>query len=95
MRLTRGGGAGGHNGLRDIIDCLGSRDFQRLRIGIGHPGRASEVTHYVLRPAPAAEQALIDEAIQAARRELGSIVSGDLEQAMQSLHSRERPAADA
>jgi PTH1 family peptidyl-tRNA hydrolase len=95
VRLKRGGGAGGHNGLRDIIDCLGSRDFQRLRIGIGHPGRASEVTNYVLRPAPAAEQALIDEAIQAARRELGSIVSGDLERAMQTLHSRESPAADA
>lgn len=95
VRLKRGGGAGGHNGLRDLIDCLGSQDFLRLRIGIGHPGRASEVTNYVLRPAPAAEQELIDEAIQAARRELPVILSGDLERAMQALHSRERPAAGA
>jgi PTH1 family peptidyl-tRNA hydrolase len=95
VRLKRGGGAGGHNGLRDIIDCLGSPDFLRLRIGIGHPGRASEVTNYVLRPAPAEEQELIEEAIQAARRELPAIVSGDLERAMHALHSRDRPAPGA
>ena len=66
LRLKRGGGTGGHRGLEDIVPALGSRAFSRIRIGVGHPGSASEVIGYVLRRAPAAEQALIDEAIESA-----------------------------
>ena len=51
-RLKIGGGHGGHNGLRDINEKMGSRDFVRLRLGIGHPGSSSQVTSYVLKKAP-------------------------------------------
>ncbi|HNK33185.1 MAG TPA: aminoacyl-tRNA hydrolase, partial [Plasticicumulans sp.] len=59
-RLKRGGGHGGHNGLRDIIAQCGGNDFLRLRLGIGHPGTAAEVVDYVLRKAPSSEQQLIE-----------------------------------
>ncbi|MBB3170144.1 aminoacyl-tRNA hydrolase [Simiduia aestuariiviva] len=88
-RLKVGGGHGGHNGLRDIISALGNnKNFQRLRIGIGHPGQASQVSGYVLKRAPQAEQQQIDDAIYDSLREINSIVSGDLEAAMRSLHTR-------
>lgn len=87
-RLKFGGGHGGHNGLRDIISCLGNnRDFGRLRIGIGHPGHASQVTGYVLSKAPAAEQQQVDMVIQAALDALPLAIHGDWPRAMNQLHS--------
>lgn len=66
-KLKVGGGHGGHNGLRDIIACLGNqRDFRRLRIGIGHPGQASEVVSFVLGRPPQSERDLIERAIDEA-----------------------------
>ncbi len=60
-RLKQGGGHGGHNGLRDIINHIGSADFLRLRIGVGHPGSPDQVTPYVLaRPSIADEQQIMD-----------------------------------
>ena len=88
VRLKRGGGHGGHNGLRDIISQFGSSEFLRLRLGIGHPGVGADVIGYVLRRPPEAEQHLIMDAIDAAFQELGHIVGGQLQQAMQVLHSR-------
>lgn len=88
VRLKRGGGHGGHNGLRDIIPQLGDPGFARLRIGVGHPGHKDLVVGYVLRPAPAAEQALIDEALERALDELPAVVAGRLEAAMNVLHRR-------
>ncbi len=58
IRLKKGGGHGGHNGLRDSLEKLSSSDFWRLRIGIGHPGHKSAVTGYVLKRAPADQQRL-------------------------------------
>jgi len=66
MRLKFGGGAGGHNGLKDISAHLGTQDYWRLRIGIGHPGDRNEVVNYVLKPPRVEEQAEIDEAIERA-----------------------------
>lgn len=87
-RLKVGGGHGGHNGLRDIISALGNnKNFTRLRIGIGHPGTANQVSGYVLKRAPQAEQTLIDDAIGDALRYINPIVSGDLEAAMRELHT--------
>jgi PTH1 family peptidyl-tRNA hydrolase len=86
VRLKMGGGAAGHNGLSDVIEQLGSPDFLRLRIGVGHPGSAAQVVSYVLRRAPAAEQALIDEAIAAAKAHIGDIVQGQHQKVMNSLH---------
>lgn len=87
LRLKRGGGHGGHNGLRDIIAQLGSRDFVRLRVGIGHPGHASRVTSYVLGKAPSSETEQMDAAIAAGLDALPLILGGDLQKAMDRLHS--------
>ena len=87
-RLKRGGGHGGHNGLRDLIDHLGSRDFHRLRIGIEHPGHKDLVVDYVLKKPGKAEKRLIEEAIDAALDVMPSVVGGHLEKAMHQLHSR-------
>lgn len=91
VRLKRGGGHGGHNGLRDIIRQLGGNDFLRLRLGIGHPGAGTDVIGYVLRRPPESEQGLIMDAIDATFGELGHIVDGHIQQAMQVLHSH-KPA---
>lgn len=86
VRLKKGGGHGGHNGLRDTVAQLGSKEFQRLRLGIGHPGHASQVSGYVLGKAPADEQIEIERAVDKALDELSLILSGDLQKAMNRLH---------
>jgi len=88
VRLKKDGGHGGHNGLRDLIPQLGGSDFLRLRIGIGHPGHRDDVTGYVLKPATRAERGLIDQAIGAAIDVLPRIVAGDIEAAMNVLHTQ-------
>lgn len=88
VRLKCGGGHGGHNGLRDIIQQLGSQDFIRLRIGIGHPGDRDAVTPYVLARPGRADEAAIIEAIVAALDILPSLLRGELEKAMQDLHTQ-------
>ena len=93
VRLKRGGSTAGHRGLEDLIPCLGSGAFSRIRLGVGHPGRASQVIDYVLRRAPAEEQALIDDAIARTLDIFESIAEGDLEGAMNVLH-RDAPASD-
>jgi len=88
-RLKIGGGHGGHNGLRDIIKALGNcRDFRRLRIGIGHPGHASEVVDFVLRKAPPTEQQLIEESIRDALSVVSDLSQGAWNDAMKKLHTR-------
>ena len=88
-RFKLGGGHGGHNGLRDIVSALGNHTtFARLRIGIGHPGHASQVTGYVLSKAPSDQQQQIDNAISAAIRTLPLAVAGNWQQAMTELHSQ-------
>ncbi len=87
-RLKVGGGHGGHNGLRDIVARLGSRDFVRLRFGIGHPGHREGVTGHVLsKPAPEEREAL-QAALEAAQAELPCFVAGDWQAAMRHLHGR-------
>ena len=89
-RFKKGGGHGGHNGLRDTVQCLGNnKDFARLRIGIGHPGNAKQVADYVLKKAPIKEQELINHSIDDALRYLPLAVSGQWEKAMTALHSTE------
>lgn len=86
-RLKTGGGHGGHNGLRDIIRALANQNsFHRLRIGIGHPGDAKQVTGFVLGKAPASEQTLIDNAIREALLHSDDIISGKLAIAMNKLN---------
>lgn len=87
IRLKIGGGHGGHNGLRDTITQMGGNTFLRLRIGIGHPGHSSQVTGFVLGKAPVSEQSLIEEAIERALKVMPLAVSGELQKAMNELHS--------
>ena len=87
-RFKQGGGHGGHNGLRDIVPALGgSKDFHRLRIGIGHPGHASKVSGYVLAKPSKQDREAIDAVIDEALRALGLLLSGDAVKAMTQLHS--------
>ena len=87
MRLKQGGGHGGHNGLRDIVAHLSSKDFQRLRIGIGHPGNSSQVVDYVLGRASKQDQTTIAEGMDKAMTVISQIVSGETQKAMNELHS--------
>ncbi|MBI3222975.1 MAG: aminoacyl-tRNA hydrolase [Nitrosomonadales bacterium] len=86
-RLKTGGGHGGHNGLKDIIAHLGTRDFWRLRIGIGHPGERAEVANFVLNDPRREERELIDRAMQHAQHVADLIIAGKTEAAMLKLHS--------
>ncbi|MGH8596524.1 MAG: aminoacyl-tRNA hydrolase [Gammaproteobacteria bacterium] len=86
-RLKRGGGHGGHNGLRDIVGLLGT-DFVRLRLGIGHPGAADDVVRYVLNVPTSDDRDAIDGAITRALEEIPEIVGGRLDAAMNRLNRR-------
>lgn len=87
-RFKQGGGHGGHNGLRDIISKMANnKNFYRLRLGIGHPGHASQVANYVLNKAPVAERNNTQAAIDEALRYTELAISGDWAKAMNQLHS--------
>lgn len=88
VRLKAGGGHGGHNGLRNTMEHVGSGAFLRLRIGIGHPGDKSQVVNYVLQPPSRDDESLIRGGMAQALNVLPWVVSGDIERAMQNLHSR-------
>lgn len=86
-RLKLNGGHGGHNGLRDTIAHLGTKSFQRLRIGIGHPGNAKQVSNYVLKKASVDDQVEIEHAIDRIIKVLPLIIAGDSQKAMNELHT--------
>jgi PTH1 family peptidyl-tRNA hydrolase len=88
VRFKRGGGHGGHNGLRDLHAQLGGNDYCRLRLGIGHPGGARAVVDYVLSRPSAEDRMLLDEAIEAAIGQLPHLLAGDYGRVMNALHSR-------
>lgn len=87
VRLKTGGGHGGHNGMRDICSALGTRDFHRLRIGIGHPGHKEAVVGYVLSRPTRAEHEAMEAGIGEALRHWEAIQSGELQRAMNALHT--------
>lgn len=88
-RLKVGGGLAGHNGLKDISRALGgAKDYARARLGIGHPGVASDVIHYVLKKPSAGDQALIDDAIHQVCAVFDDVVLGKMESAMLRLHTK-------
>lgn len=87
-RFKQAGGHGGHNGLRDIIKAMGNQaNFARLRLGIGHPGHASQVSAYVLKRAPQEEQEKIQSGIDKALVTLPLAITGEWEKAMKELHT--------
>ena len=86
-KLKKGGGHGGHNGLRDIIAALGTPDFWRLRMGIGHPGKSEEVVNFVLRAPSLNEMNAIESSMDQSLLMLPLLLQGDFEQAMLRLHT--------
>lgn len=94
LKLKLGGSAAGHNGLKDIHAQLGSPDYWRLRLGIGHPGVKSEVVGYVLRKPPAAEREAIEQCITRSLDALDLLLAAQMDRAMMTLHPKPaRPAA--
>ncbi|ADC63297.1 aminoacyl-tRNA hydrolase [Allochromatium vinosum] len=87
-RIKQGGGHAGHNGLRDSISALGSREFWRLRIGIAHPGDRTLVTGYVLGRPSRDDESRIRESLDDADRRLAELVEGQFQLAMNRLHSQ-------
>ena len=85
-RLKMGGGHGGHNGLRDTMGRMG-KDFYRLRLGIGHPGDKEKVTGHVLNKVSRDDETSIQHAIDNALRVMPEILAGEMQKAMQHLHS--------
>lgn len=90
VRLKKGGGHGGHNGLRNIIDKTGDKNFLRLRIGVGHPGRRDSVTPHVLGRPGREDQKLIDVAIDEAISVMLLLFGGDIQKAMNELHTSDK-----
>lgn len=86
-RFKQGGGEGGHNGLKDIVAQLGSKDFWRLRLGIGHPGHRDRVHDYVLNSPSVADQQKINAVIDEILTLLPTFVSGEQQRAIQALHT--------
>ncbi len=88
LRVKQGGGHGGHNGLRDIIQHLSSLGFARVRIGVGHPGQKDHVKDFVLHAPGRDEEALIRTSIDKALDYLPKLVDGHFAEAMNALHRR-------
>jgi len=88
IRLKQGGGHGGHNGLRDSIAQLSSKNFYRLRLGIGHPGNKEQVVGFVLGKTPASEKELIESAIDKSLDSLELIIQGEMQKVMNQLHAK-------
>jgi len=97
VKIKCGGGHAGHNGLRDIHAQLGSADYWRLRLGIGHPGVKAEVVDYVLRKPTPEHRELIEQSIVRSVDALDLLLAGDMERAMMKVHAkpaRPKPAVD-
>jgi PTH1 family peptidyl-tRNA hydrolase len=88
IKLKFGGGHGGHNGLKDIESALGTKDFWRLRLGIGHPGDRNEVVNFVLKAPTKDELSAIDEKVYESTKLIYLFLAGEFENAMLKLHTK-------
>jgi len=88
VKMKLSGSHAGHNGLKDIQAQLGSADFWRLRLGIGHPGVKAEVVNYVLRKPPAEQREGIDKSIEQSLSALPLMLEGDMERALMKVHAK-------
>ncbi len=88
VRLKQGGGHGGHNGIRDVIQHCGA-DFMRLRVGVGHPGEKSKVTNYVLKKGSADVQAAVEQNLDDAVALMPVLMDDGLNAAMKELHTKQ------
>ena len=90
-KLKFGGSHAGHNGLRDIHAQLGTGDYWRLRLGVGHPGVKSEVIHWVLKKPTLDHRIAIDQCIDRALKALPALLAGDMNKAMLLIHTSKPP----
>jgi peptidyl-tRNA hydrolase, PTH1 family len=90
-KLKFGGSHAGHNGLRDIHAQLGTGDYWRLRLGIGHPGVKAEVINWVLKKPMAEQRDLIQESIARSVKAADMLIQGDMEKAMVQIHTSKPP----
>ena len=95
LKLKRGGSHAGHNGLRDIHDQLGSDDYWRLRLGIGHPGVKAEVIDWVLKKPLAVHQEAIDACIARSLKALPQLLNGEMDKATMLLHTKPREPGES
>ena len=86
-KLKFGGSHAGHNGLRDIHAQLGSADYWRLRIGVGHPGVKSEVIHWVLKKPSQEHREAIHETLNRSLKALPELLKGEMEKATMLIHT--------
>ena len=86
-KLKFGGSAAGHNGLKDIHAMVGTQDFWRLRLGIGHPGVKAEVVNYVLKKPSAEHRDAIDKASEQSLKAVDLMLAGDMDKALAVVHA--------
>ncbi|QHJ00557.1 aminoacyl-tRNA hydrolase [Xylophilus rhododendri] len=90
-KLKKGGGHAGHNGLRDIHAQLGSPDYWRLRLGVGHPGNRDEVIHWVLKKPSQDDRIAIEQTMDRSLAAVPALLAGDMDKATQLIHTAEPP----
>lgn len=90
-KLKFGGGHGGHNGLRDIHAQLGTSDYWRLRLGIGHPGVKAEVVNWVLKKPAPEQRAQIEECVDRTLKAVPALLAGEMEKATLLVHTHKPP----
>jgi PTH1 family peptidyl-tRNA hydrolase len=90
-KLKLGGSHAGHNGLRDIHAQLGTDQYWRLKIGIGHPGNRAEVIHWVLKKPSPDHRIAIEQTIDRALKALPVLLQGDMDQATRLIHTSKPP----
>ena len=86
-KLKFSGSAAGHNGLKDIHAMLGTQDFWRLRLGIGHPGVKAEVVNYVLKKPSAEHRDAIDRASEQSLKAMDHLLAGEMDKALAVVHA--------
>lgn len=91
VKLKFGGSHAGHNGLRDIHAQLGSGDYWRLRLGIGHPGNKAEVANWVLKKPPLDARIAIDQCIDRSIKAVPDLISGAMDRATMLIHTDKPP----
>jgi PTH1 family peptidyl-tRNA hydrolase len=94
VQLRFGGGLGGHNGLKSLTAHLGTQDYWRIRVGIGHPGDRNEVVSYVLKPPRKEEREGIDSAVDRALLAWPQLAKADFNAATQRINTRPAPAKE-
>ncbi len=87
-KLKLGGSAAGHNGLKDVHGQLGTQDFWRLRLGIGHPGIKAEVPNYVLKKPSAEDREAIGKASEQSLKAVDAMLAGQMDRALQTVHAQ-------